>query len=252
MVVGTGIQLLRQLTPETRYELDRADELLFVVADPAMAIWLEENYPRARSLTSLYRPGVPRRQIYAEMVAEILAPLRSGARVCAAFYGHPGIFVEPSHEAIRQARAEGYPARMLPAVSAESCLIADLGVDPGEHGWQSYEATRLLLRGHRLDPTAAVVLWQVDAVGKLTWNLDPEPRGLRVLGERLLELYPPDHQAVFYRASLYPVADPIVAPVRIDALVTLDEPPAATLYIPPLPPRPVDEDMARRLGITPE
>ena len=214
MVVGTGIQLLRQLTPETRDEFDGADELLFVVADPALELWLQEHYPSARSLSTLYRRGVPRRRIYDEMVSEILEPLRRGSRVCAAFYGHPGVFVAPSHEAIRQARAEGYPARMLPAVSAESCLIADLGVDPGEHGWQSYEATRLLLRGHSLDPTAAVVLWQVDAVGKLTWNLDPEPRGLRVLCERLRELYPPDHEVIFYRASLYPVADPIIEPVR--------------------------------------
>ena len=117
MVVGTGIQLLRQLTPEARDEFDEADELLFLVADPAMALWLEEHYPRARSLSTLYRPGIPRRRIYDEMVAEILAPLRRGSRVCAAFYGHPGIFVAPSHEAIRLARAEGYPARMLPAVS---------------------------------------------------------------------------------------------------------------------------------------
>ena len=252
MVVGTGIQLLRQLTPETRDEFDEADELLFLVADPAMALWLEEHYPRARSLSTLYRPGIPRRQIYDEMVAEILAPLRRGSRVCAAFYGHPGIFVAPSHEAIRLARAEGYPARMLPAVSAESCLIADLGVDPGEHGWQSYEATRLLLRGHSLDPTAALVLWQVDAVGKLTWNLDPEPRGLRVLCERLRELYPPDHEVVFYRASLYPVADAIIEPVRLDALAELGATPGPTLYVPPLPPRAVDHDMARRLGLTPE
>jgi uroporphyrin-III C-methyltransferase len=33
------------------------------------------------------------------------------ASVVAAFYGHPGIFVTPSHEAIRRARAEGYEAR---------------------------------------------------------------------------------------------------------------------------------------------
>ena len=251
-MVGTGIQLLRQLTPETRHELDRADELLYLVADPAMAEWLAEQYPHARSLSSLYRTGVPRRRIYEEMVGEMLAPLRAGARVCAAFYGHPGIFVTPSHEAIRRARAEGYPARMLPAVSAEACLIADLGVDPGEHGWQSYEATKLLLRGHSLDPTAAVVLWQVDAIGKVTWNLDAEPRGLRVLGKRLRELYPPDHEVVFYRASLDPVADPVIERMRVDALESLAEAPGATLYIPPLPPPPIDDEMAVRLGVKPE
>lgn len=216
-----------------------------------MSAWLEEQYPRARSLSELYRPDVPRRQIYAEMVEAILAPLRENRRVCAAFYGHPGVFVTPSHEAIRRARDEGYPARMLPAVSAESCLIADLGVDPGEAGWQSYEATKLLLGGHTLDPTAAVVLWQVDAIGKLTWNLEPEPQGLRVLGERLLEQYPPEHEVVFYRASLYPVADPVVERVRLEGLAELESAPGPTLYIPPLPARPVDAEMARRLGIRP-
>ena len=71
---------------------------------------------------------------------------------------------------------------MLPAVSAEDCLVADLGVDPGERGWQSWEATELLLRGFRPDPTAGLVLWQVDGIGKLDWNLDPDPRGLQRAG----------------------------------------------------------------------
>ena len=68
--------------------------------------------------------------MYARIVGDILDAVRGGASVCAAFYGHPGIFVTPSHDAVRRARAEGYPARMLPAVSAVDCLFADLGVDP--------------------------------------------------------------------------------------------------------------------------
>jgi len=248
--VGTGIQLIRQLTPEARDELERAEELLYVAADPAMATWLAELNPAAHSLNSIYRTGVPRSVIYDEMVGEILAAVRRGSRVCAAFYGHPGVFVTPSHEAVRRARDEGYAARMLPAISAEDCLIADLGVDPGEHGWQSYDATELLLRGHRLDPTAAVVLWQVDAAGKLDWNLEPEPGGLKALGEWLSELYPPEHELVFYRASLYPVAGPLIERVRLDELATLDAAPGPTVYVPPLPPRPADPDVARRLGIT--
>ena len=216
-----------------------------------MALWLAELNGRARSLNSLYRTGVPRRRIYTEMVDEIITSVRSGARVCACFYGHPGVFVTPSHEAIARARAEGYPARMFPAISAEDCLIADLGVDPGERGWQSYEATELLLRGHRLDPTAGVVLWQVDAIGKLDWNLEPEPLGLHVLAEHLLELYPPEHEAVFYLASLYPIAGPTIERVRLDAFAKLREAPGPTLYLPPLPQPPIDRKVAIRLGLTP-
>ena len=73
-----------------------------VVADPAAATWLESLNPKARSLTPLYRSGVPRRRIYEEMVEEILVPVR-GSRACAVFYGHPGVFVQPSHEAVRRA-----------------------------------------------------------------------------------------------------------------------------------------------------
>ena len=64
------------------------------------------------------------------MAEAILEPVRAGKRVCAAFYGHPGVFVLPSHDAISRARAEGFEATMLPGVSAEDCLVADLGVDP--------------------------------------------------------------------------------------------------------------------------
>ena len=223
----------------------------YVVADPAAATWLESLNRKARSLTWLYRAGVPRQRIYEEMVEEILHAVRGGSRVCAVFYGHPGVYVEPSHEAVRRAREEGFEARMLPAVSAEDCLVADLGVDPGANGWQSWEATGFLLRGVRHDPTAGLVLWQVDGIGKLDWDLDPDPRGLAALADVLAELYPPEHELVFYRASIYPIAAAETTRVRLDELAMLPSAPAGTLYVPPLPARPVDAAMAERLGLTP-
>jgi uncharacterized protein YabN with tetrapyrrole methylase and pyrophosphatase domain len=248
-VVGTGIQLVRQLTPEARHELEQADELLYVAAEPAAAAFLTSFNPRARALSAHYRAGVPRRRIYADMVDEILTAVRGGARVCAAFYGHPGVFVAPSHEAVRRARKEGYPARMLPAISAEDCLFADLGVDPGAYGWQSYEATSLLLRGHAPDPTAGLVLWQVDAAGKIDWDLEPKPKALHALVDRLLELYPAKHEVVFYCASVYPIAEPVIERVRLGDVKALAAAPGPTLYVPPLPQRPVDRAAAERLGL---
>jgi hypothetical protein len=222
----------------------------YVVADPIAATRLESLNRNARSLTELYRAGVPRRRIYEEMVDEILGPVRDGKRVCAVFYGHPGVYVEPSHDAVRRAREEGFEARMLPGVSAEDCLVADLGVDPGESGWQSWEATSFLLHGFRPDPTAGLVLWQVDGIGKLDWDLDPDPRGLAALADVLVELYPPEHELLFYRASIYPIAVASTTRVRLDELPTLPSAPTGTLYVPPLPPRPVDAAMAERLGLT--
>lgn len=239
------------LTVEAREQIEHADEVLHVAADSVSAEWLASLNPRTRSLSRHYRKGVPRSRIYGEMVEEILAAVREGKRVCAVFYGHPGVFVNPSHEAVRRARKEGFDARMLPAVSAEDCLIADLGVDPGAQGWQSWDATSFLLRGYRPDPTAALVLWQVDAIGRLDWNRDPNPEGLQALVQALGELYPPEHELVFYRASIYPILEGEATRLALHEAVVLESPPAPTLFVPPLPPRPVDPAMARRIGITP-
>jgi Tetrapyrrole (Corrin/Porphyrin) Methylases len=81
------------------------------------------------------------------MVNRIIKYVKRDLRVCAVFYGHPGVFCTPSHESIRIARKLGYRATMLPAISAEDCLFADLGVDPGKHGCQSFEATDFLVYG---------------------------------------------------------------------------------------------------------
>ena len=94
------------------------------------------------------------------------------------------------------------------------------------------------------------MLWQVDGTGKLDWNLDPDSRGLQALAEVLGELYPPEHELVFYRASIYPILPGEAVRMPLSDLAGLASPPASTLYVPPLPSRPVDKTMAARLGIT--
>jgi hypothetical protein len=248
-VVGTGIQLIGHVTYEARAELEQADELLYVAADPATVVWLERLNPNARSLGVLYEPGRSRHEIYDAMVDEILSAVRRGGRVCAAFYGHPGVFVSPSHEAIRRARDEGYTARMLPGVSAEDCLFADLGVNPGERGCQSYEATEFLVRRHRVDPTASLILWQVDVIGNVDYAPDPDTSGLPVLRDELLRSYPPEHEAIFYMASPLPICPPAITRVSLSALAEPRTAVMATLYLPPLAPPPPDPEMLRRLGM---
>ena len=143
-----------------------ADVVLTLVTEPVMHATVERLNPETRSLQEHYVLGrEPRPTAYEAMVEEILAHVRRGLDVCAAFYGHPGVFVAPSHEAVRRAREEGFRARMLPGVSAEDCLFADLGVDPARFGCQSYEATDFLVHGSRVDPTATLVLWQIGTVG---------------------------------------------------------------------------------------
>jgi len=240
-VVGTGIRLGTHLTRETRLLLEKADVVLSLVAEPGMQAVLERLNPKTRSLHDLYELGA--------MAEEILRHVREGKNVVAAFYGHPGVFVAPSHEAIRMARAEGYMASMLPGISAEDCLFADLGVDPSRFGCQSYEATDFLVHRRRIDRTAALVLWQIGTVGSVAAAATTQPTGLPVLVEALLEHYPPEHEVTVYEASPYPGFDPLVRTVGLGELSVEHVTALSTLYVPPREPAPLDLTMLDRLGL---
>jgi uncharacterized protein YabN with tetrapyrrole methylase and pyrophosphatase domain len=233
VVVGTGIRAGVQLTPEARSAIESADRVFFLVAEPVAAEAIARLNPAAESLHELYEPGLERRLVYEAMVERVLAPVRSGLSVCAAFYGHAGVFGTTAHEAVRQASREGFTAEMLPGVSALDCLIADLGVDPGVHGCQCYEATSFLWHRPPVDTDALLVLWQVSAVGRTDSITKAELAELPVLVGRLLELYPADREVVCYEASPFPVGRPYIRRVPLSELATEALPPLATIVICP-------------------
>jgi len=154
-LVGTGYGVAGQVTPEARSAMTAADRLLFLATDPGTAAWLRSLRADAESLHDCYRPGERGVDASLAMVERILAPLADGLSVCAAFSGHPAIAMHPVHEAIRLARERGTPVRILPGVSFEDCLVADLGVDPGATGRALYEATDFVLRPRPVDTGAA-------------------------------------------------------------------------------------------------
>jgi hypothetical protein len=243
VIAGTGIRPGLQTTPEARMAIERADKVLFLL-DPVGARWIASLNPSAESLGNLYSAERPRTETYRAMVGEILRFVRQGLGVCVALYGHPGVFVQPSHEAIRRAREEGFVARMIPGISAEDCLVADLGIDPGERGWHAYEATDFLLYGRTADPSVQLVLWQIGAVGERRARKGPNPAALMILAERLERSYGPDHQVILYQASPYPIGEPAISRVRLGDLASAEIPPLATLYVPPAAPPSLDRRLA--------
>jgi len=247
-VVGTGLQI-GQTTIEARGLIEDADKVFYLVADPLTARWIQRLNASAESLYDAYAVGKPRVDSYAEMVARILAPVRSGSRVCAVFYGHPGVFALPSHEAVYRAREEGFAARMLPGVSAEDCLFADLGLDPGNGGLQSFEATEFLLYRRTFDPCVPLVLWQISVVGEFGYRTDQaaDRGGLHVLIDELVHHYGPDHEVVIYEAATLPVCGPSIEVVRLADVPTSAVSAVATLFVPAKPGRVVDQAMAARL-----
>lgn len=252
IVAGLGYLAAGHVTRETVGFLEAADRLFYLVGDPVSRHWLTGLNASAEDLHGAYAEGKPRNQSYAEMVERLLAPAREGLAVCAAFYGHPGVLVEPGHAAIRQARREGIAARMLPAVSAEDCLFADLGFDPG-YGCQTYEASDFLVRPRRFDPGSALVLWQIGGIGVTDYRRQPlwSRRGLELLAARLGAVYGAEHEVVLYEAARFAVSPPRIDPSTLAALPAAPVSIETTLFVPPLGRPEPDLEVYRALGLDP-
>jgi hypothetical protein len=234
--VGTGFSLLLQTTREAQAEIDRADKLFYLVSDPAQAIWFHQRNAAAESLAHHYAEGKPRNESYEAMVEQILSHVAKGERVCVALYGHPGVGCDPTHMVMRRAATDGFRARILPGISSDACLYADLPVDPMEDGVQAYEASMFLFRRPRFDVRAALLLWQVGFVGEPSIKFSGEVNrpGLRALVHLLRRHFPASHRVAIYEASWYPICSPKILWVPLSKLATSVPNASATLYIPPL------------------
>jgi uncharacterized protein YabN with tetrapyrrole methylase and pyrophosphatase domain len=189
--------------------------------------------------------------MYRDMVERILVEVRQGLKVCVVFYGHPGVFVDPAHEAIRQARREGFKAYMLPGISALDCLFADLDLDPGRNGCQIFEATDFLIRRRRFDPCSALVLWQIAMIDNYGfYQKGKQARGLAILVEELERDYGANHQVIIYEAAVYPVCEPVIHSIPLYKLPEIPVSETATLFVPPNMTAPLDDEMLARLDLS--
>lgn len=217
----------------------QADHLFYVANSEVSEVWVQQQNPVHESLADCYsvdRSGV---ETYALMTDRIVNRVKEGKRVCAAFYGHPGVLAQSSHAAIARLRRQGYSAVMLPGVSSDACLMADLGINPGDCGLSSFEATDFLVHARRFDPTSHLLIWQVGALGK--WSpVEPGPSkaGVAELVRVLRKSYPAGHRVICYSAARLPITGPLVHRLRLEALTRTPIPMPMILWVPPLAPRP--------------
>lgn len=228
-----------QCTCETLEAIGQADIVFAQAGEQAMFDWLKTLHPDVRTLQDHYARHASRPEAYRAMAETTLGPARAGKRVCVAYYGHPGVFVSPSHIAFAQARREGIAALMLPGVSAEDCLFADLGVDPGVHGLQTYEARDFFVHARRIDPSAALVLWQLAVVDEAALQgFSSRAGALDALAQALGEVYPLTHRGVLYEAAVEPHRPPRKESIALKHLGRAIIAQETTLYVPPAePPR---------------
>jgi precorrin-6B methylase 1 len=247
--VGTGMTLGSHLTPLARDHIQNADVVFTGLSDGIIELWIAGMNKDVRSLQPLYREGKSRMETYGEMVGTLLAEVRAGKRVCAAFYGHPGVFAWPTHKAIEIARREGYSAHMEPGVSAADCMYADLGFDPGKYGCQHYEASQFMFNRRRLDTGAYLILWQVGLSGDQSLARFSTGAAYRqVLVDVLSRDYPLDHAAILYQAATLPTFRPKIVRVRLADLPAAEADMYFTLVIPPARPLEPDHQVRQRLS----
>jgi precorrin-3B methylase len=232
--VGIGMTLGSHLTPLARSYIEKSDVVFAATSDGIIEMWLTQLHPDVRSFQPLYREGKPRMETYRQMVEAMLTEVRAGKRVCGAFYGHPGVFAWPSHKAIEIARQEGFAAHMDPGISAEDCLYADLGIDPGKTGCQHFETSQLMLYRRVIDPAGYLILWQIGVAGDQSLSRFKTGGAYRqILVDLLSGSYPLDHEVTLYKAATLPTQQACIIRLPLAALPDAEVDMHMTLVIPP-------------------
>jgi uncharacterized protein YabN with tetrapyrrole methylase and pyrophosphatase domain len=250
--VGIGIRAPAQTSLEASARIERADRVFTLLADPLSEYWVRSLNDKTESLASCYAVGKERQKTYDEMVERIVGSVRERLSTVAVSYGHPGVAAYPLHESVRRARREGFRAEMLPGISAEDCLFADLGIDPMRAGCRSYEATDFLLHRRGCDPASNLVLWQIGVIAESGFKAEDgiwNHRGLVLLTQTLLETYRPDHVVTVYEAARLPVCEPIIGRVALKNLPNAAVTPLSTLFVPPMTKPMPDERMLHLLAM---
>ncbi len=249
-LLGTGIKFLSHLTKESIAYIENADVVYYLSNDSIMIEWLENKCNDIESLSRIYFKHASRKEAYSEIDSYLIERVRAGLNICFLLYGHPVVFSQPGMIAIHVLENEGYTVKVLPAISSEDCLFADLRINPGSVGCLSYDATDLLIRNRQLLPTSHLIVWQIASVGYV--NHYKEKYGndyIELLVQKLLTVYPGCHAVAIYIAAKYPGFESRTFHCTIASLASVDIPRFSTMYIPPLMSQSLDERVLNKLGI---
>ena len=232
VAIGAGIRPGLHLTLETRMRIERADDVLYLLAELAPTSWIHTLNPSARSMLELYQPGRDQREVYEELVETALEGVRRGRDVCMVTYGNPGVFDDSCHEAVRRARQEGYEAEMLRPSRRSIACSPTWASTPADTGFNS-SRRRSTWNQRTHDTSVPLVLWQISVVGATRTTNAVDRDGLQRLADRLTDLYGEEHEVIVYEAAPFPVGRPTIEHVRVVDLPEAPVPGLSSLYVPP-------------------
>ncbi|KAG6333292.1 hypothetical protein ID866_5800 [Astraeus odoratus] len=269
-IAGSGIASIKQITLETLSHIQQADKVYYGVTDPATEAFIrDKSKGDCFDLRVYYDTNKHRYESYVQMCEVMLKDVRAGYNVLGIFYGHPGVFVSPSHRAIAIAQDEGFQAKMLPGISAEDYLFADLKFDPALPGCMTQEATAVVVQKKKLDPSVHNIIWQVGGVGVHDMVFDVRTSRLAFVSldrlasqnaqfhhlvDLLEEDFGPEHKIIHYIGSVLPQSATImdeftIADLRKEEVVKQFNP-ISTFYVPPRDSTPLDQTAVQTLNLS--
>jgi precorrin-2 methylase len=242
-VVGLGITGIEHVTRETEAAVRRARRVYHVDAGLAAPAWLRATHSDVRPLfAETYVVGEARLSIYDRIAAEVLRAGLDVGDVVLAVQGHPMVFSYVPALLLDAGPLVGLEVQVLPGISADAVLLAELGIDPADHGLQAYECTDLLLRRRPIQSDVPLVLWQV---GNLETRLHQarrsRPERLAGLVAWLTNFYPPLHPVTALHVSPHPGVPGWRRTLKLEDLPSIagELHAAVTLYLPPVRRRPL-------------
>ncbi len=254
-LVGSGIKTLSHLTTEAKAYITEASKVLYLVNEPVMQEWLQENTKSSECLDDIYFSFEKRLDAYHAIAEKVIDEIKQHEFVCLVLYGHPTIFAAIGLDALALAKRQKIAIDhvTIPGISAMDCLFADLGVDPGDSGCYSIDVNDLLLFNKTIEPHSHLILWQIGMIGncgKPSYNVSQQK--LEYLKNYLYQCYPQNQPITLYEASLYPAMPPKIEESVLAKIETLPYTPISSLYIAPLKQPKLNKKAAAALGIMEE
>lgn len=123
---------------------------------------------------------------------------------------------------------------MEPGISAEDCLYADLGLDPGSCGCSHYEASSFIYSERPVDNSAFLVLWQISLVGEKSLTKFENTKELRqIFVDEITRHYDLDHEDYLYECAVLPIHRPKINRIKLSEFVDAKMSINTTMVLPP-------------------
>lgn len=234
-IAGVGVKSLAHLTTEARDLITKCDRVLYLLNEPLLKDYVQENARSSFDLESVYFQYNDRNEAYQQIADFILAELNQYETVGVLCYGHPFFCASPLLDAAKRVQSQGMLVHSMPAVSSLDCLLSDLFIDPTVEGLSVIEASSLLHARKKIDTSSHTVLLQVGFVNVTSHtHEDHSNPGFEALAKYLCTFYPKGHLVTLYEASLYPLVEPVIMTKPLAMLEEFTLSALSSFYLPPL------------------